>query len=146
MPSGGLRAVVDANVLVSGFLWGGTPNRLVETIRTGRGVLIASRMLLEEFGRTLRKPDLTARLDRAGTTPAAVMQRFLASVVVVDAPPLPAPVCHDPDDDAILALAVAARAETIVNGDKDLLVLGSYADIPILSLAEAPVRIAGKTP
>ena len=41
---------------------------------------------------------------------------------------------------------VAARAETIVNGDKDLLVLGSYADIPILSLAEAPVRIAGKTP
>lgn len=49
-----------------------------------------------------------------------------------------------PDDDAILA--VAAHADLIVTGDKDLLVLGSDAGIPIVSPAEALVRIAGETP
>jgi len=141
-----VRAVVDTNVLVSGFLWGGPPNRLIETFRSGAGVLVASRTLVEEFGRTLRKPDLQTRLARAGITAATVMEHLVASVVVVDAPPLPAPVCRDPDDDAILALAVAAHAEMIVTGDKDLLVLGSYAGIPILNPAEALERLAGETP
>jgi len=63
-----VRAVVDTNVLVSGFLWGGPPNRLIETFRSGAGVLVASRTLVEEFGRTLRKPDLQTRLARAGIT------------------------------------------------------------------------------
>jgi predicted nucleic acid-binding protein len=58
-----------------------------------------------------------------------------------DPPPLPEPASR-PDDDAVLALAVAARPDLIITGDKDLLVLGAYAGIPIVSTTEALARIA----
>jgi predicted nucleic acid-binding protein len=42
------------------------------------------------------------------------------------------PVCRDPDDDHVLAAALAARAEAIVTGDADLLALDTYEGIRIL--------------
>jgi predicted nucleic acid-binding protein len=46
---------------------------------------------------------------------------------------MPSPVCRDTTDDVLLATAVGARADTIVTGDQDLLVLGSYEGVGILS-------------
>jgi predicted nucleic acid-binding protein len=40
--------------------------------------------------------------------------------------------CRDPDDLLILGTALAAGADGIVSGDKDLLVLGSFRGIAIL--------------
>ena len=42
-------------------------------------------------------------------------------------------VCRDPDDDLVLATAVAAKAHCIITGDHDLLVFKSFAGIAILS-------------
>jgi predicted nucleic acid-binding protein len=47
--------------------------------------------------------------------------------------PLSSPVCRDADDDMVLATAVAGQAEVIVSGDADLLTLGAYEGIRILS-------------
>ncbi|OFZ70705.1 MAG: putative toxin-antitoxin system toxin component, PIN family [Betaproteobacteria bacterium RBG_16_58_11] len=55
---------------------------------------------------------------------------------VVEAPPLPQPVCRDPDDDAVLAAAIAGQVDLIVSGDDDLLCLKQFQNIPILSPAE----------
>jgi predicted nucleic acid-binding protein len=46
---------------------------------------------------------------------------------------LDAHVCRDPDDDVVLGTAVAGKCEAIVTGDKDLLDLGSYEGIVIVS-------------
>ncbi len=43
--------------------------------------------------------------------------------------------CRDPDDDKVLELAVNGRAEVIVSGDVDLLVLDSFRGIPIITPA-----------
>ena len=45
-------------------------------------------------------------------------------------------VCRDPNDDMVLECAVLAGAQAIVAGDKDLLTLGSYKQIRILTPAE----------
>lgn len=41
----------------------------------------------------------------------------------------------------MLALAVAARIDFVVSGDGDLLVLGSYENIPIFSSAQALAKL-----
>ena len=46
-------------------------------------------------------------------------------------------VSRDIDDDAVLACALAARAQFIVSGDEDLLVLGAFKVIPIITVATA---------
>ena len=47
--------------------------------------------------------------------------------------PLPKPVCRVVDDDEVLATALAAKAEIILTGDNDLLVLREFRGIKILS-------------
>ena len=44
---------------------------------------------------------------------------------------------RDPDDDEILAAAVAGQVDLVVSGDNDLLTLKQYRSIPILSPADA---------
>jgi predicted nucleic acid-binding protein len=61
---------------------------------------------------------------------------------IIDAPLLPKPVSRDPDDDAVLALATASRADLIVSGDADLLSLGSHSGIAIVTTATAIARIS----
>lgn len=56
---------------------------------------------------------------------------------LLEPPPLPAPVCRDPDDDEVLALALAAQVDLIVSGDDDLLALQVFEGIPIPSPAQA---------
>ncbi|MBK7004702.1 MAG: putative toxin-antitoxin system toxin component, PIN family [Burkholderiales bacterium] len=62
-------------------------------------------------------------------------------IEVIDPPPLAQPVCRDKDDDAVLALALAAQADMIVSGDDDLLSINLFEGIPILSPAQALHKI-----
>jgi uncharacterized protein len=59
----------------------------------------------------------------------------------LSAAPLSKPVCRDPDDDAVLALALAAQVNFIVSGDNDLLDLQAFESIRIVTPAEALRRI-----
>ncbi len=59
---------------------------------------------------------------------------------MVTAIPLPEPVCRDPD--LVLAAALAANADAIVTGDRDLLVLKSFHGIPILNPRDCLARLS----
>ena len=80
---------------------------------------------MDELDETLR------RKFRVTPAAAAFLEAFSKQVVLVEPERLSKPVCRDPDDDLVLATAVAARATTIVTGDDDLLVLKSYSGIAI---------------
>jgi uncharacterized protein len=58
-------------------------------------------------------------------------------VEVINPPSLLQPVCRDPDDDHLLVLALAARADLIISGYADVLTLGQFFGIPILWAAQA---------
>ncbi len=132
-----MRAVLDTNVIVSGLLWRGTPRALVEQARAGTLGVITSPALIAELSRIVRRPKFQTILTRSNTDPDRILTDVRLLAEIIDPPPLPAPVSRDPDDDAVLALAVAPHADFVVSGDSDLLVLGSYEGIPIVAAAEA---------
>jgi len=60
---------------------------------------------------------------------------------LVEPVPIPPTIIADPDDDHVLACALAADAELIVSGDKHLIGLGAFKDIEIITAAQALERI-----
>ena len=54
-----------------------------------------------------------------------MLQRYLRLATVVQPAPIAPTVLADPDDDHVLACALAAKTETIVSDDKDLLELSA---------------------
>jgi len=128
-------AVVDASVLVSAFLFpASVPGRVVQSARQGKFVLHLSPLLLDETRYAL----LSTRLREIyGYADAAVLAwcMELAEIGRLFAGPLPeiGLVCRDPNDDHVIATAIAVSAEIIVTGDKDLLALSQYQSIRILT-------------
>jgi uncharacterized protein len=52
-------------------------------------------------------------------------------------------VCRDPNDDKFLEVAVNGRADTLITGDTDLLVLDPFERIPIITPADYLSKIRG---
>ena len=138
-----MRAVIDTNVLVSGLFWHGAPHTLLEQVRAGTLVLISSPVLLTELENVIGRAKFDAILARSTTSREQTLTELRLCAEVIEPPPLALPVCRDPDDDAVLALALAAQADLIVSGDDDLLALKQYQGIPILAPAQALRLIAG---
>jgi putative PIN family toxin of toxin-antitoxin system len=136
-----VRAVIDTNVLIAGLFWHGTPHTLLRRIRDGSLAMVSSPALLAELADVIDRPKFRAALAKSNTTGAAALAHVRLIAEVIEPPPLARPVCRDPDDDAVLALAQAARVDLIVSGDSDLLTLASHEGIPILSPQGALKRI-----
>jgi putative PIN family toxin of toxin-antitoxin system len=121
-----VKLVLDTNVLLAAILAPGLCRELVRKHLQSHE-LCCSPALLEDLADKL--------LHQVGVEPSGVPM-FVAygvRVTLVEAHPLPAPVCRDPDDDVVLATAPAAGAEIIITGDKDLLVLKAHQGVRILS-------------
>jgi uncharacterized protein len=136
-----MRAVLDTNVLLSGLLWRGPSYALLEQVRNGAVTFLSSPELLAELAEVLARPKFDAVLSRSSSSREQMLVQVRMLAEVIDPPPLAQPVCRDPDDDAVLALARAAQADVIVSGDDDLLSLVSFDSIPILNPAQALARV-----
>ncbi|MBU2056027.1 MAG: putative toxin-antitoxin system toxin component, PIN family [Proteobacteria bacterium] len=126
------RAVLDTNVLVSALLFPGELERIVTGWKSGAFVPVFSRETFDEFRKVLAYPkfELTAQ-----EIVALIEDEVLPFCEVVDVNEEIRGVCRDPADDPFLTCAVAANADCIVSGDRDLLDLGSFRNIPIITAA-----------
>lgn len=132
-----MRAILDTNILIAALLWRGAPHRLLEHVRSGALTLIGSPVLLAELTDVIGRDKFNDILIRTHTSRERSLDEVRRLTELIDAPPLPQPVCRDPNDDAVLACAIAAQVDLIVSGDQDLLVLKRYQYIPIVTPAQA---------
>lgn len=139
-----MRAVIDTNVLLSGLLWHGAPHALLERVRDSALGLVSSPALLAELDEVSGRAKFDSILTFSNTSRELAMAEVRQLAEILDPPPLPQPVCRDPDDDAVLALAIAAQVDFIVSGDHDLLALEAFNGIPILNPAQALQRVPGR--
>lgn len=121
-------AVVDASILVSAFLFrSSVPGRVVTLGADGVYRMYLSSILLEETRRALLNPRIS---NRYGHDAGAVNEwsKALKAIATIWLEPLPSiePVCRDPDDAHVIQAAVAANADWLVTGDRDLLDVTRY--------------------
>jgi putative PIN family toxin of toxin-antitoxin system len=139
-----MRAVVDTNLLVSYLLTHRPPIAELIDVYLARGdfVLLTSHAMLEELDRVLQYPRLHRYYD------AQTRIRFVALGAslgeIVDVPEEVPRICRDPDDDWVIACAVAGDADVIVSGDRDLLDLIQVNRIPILSARQFLTLLRGE--
>jgi putative PIN family toxin of toxin-antitoxin system len=137
-----VKAIVDSSVLISAFLIAeSAPGRLVRAGLQDRFRLAVSPMILTETTRSLRDKPGLRRFGYSETEIVAFVRDLtVAAELIEDAPAIP-PTCRDPDDDHVLAAATASGADCIVTGDKDLLELGSYHGIVILTVQQFMAKL-----
>lgn len=114
---------------------------MLDAARNGAVSLFTSAQLLAELEEVLSREKFRERLRRAAVQAADLVNGFAALAAVVRPAAISPVVLRDPDDDAVIACAVAASAEVIVSGDDDLLALKRYEGIEVLKAAEFLARI-----
>jgi putative PIN family toxin of toxin-antitoxin system len=126
------KVVIDNNLLISAFGWGGTPQILVRLVTTGQITNLTSMALLEELARAIGYP----KLKFPESLQAEIIETvFAASSLITVFNPVEIKGL-DPADNRILECAVDGKADYIVSGDKHLLDLDSYEGIPIVKATE----------
>jgi putative PIN family toxin of toxin-antitoxin system len=134
-----MRAVFDTNVYIS-FLLAPTadriPARLMEYgFRNHFELCVCGEQLSELVRAAASKPFLAERIDATDLETFATRLRREADFM--DELPLATPgVVRDSNDDYLIAHAMVARADYLVTGDKDLLVLERIGELHIVTPAE----------
>jgi len=127
-----IRVTADTNILISGLNFsGGKPFAFLELAREGKINVTVSEPILDEMADVLaRKFDFTPeRIEKA--------RKFITGMARVVTPAVQLDVIkEDPDDNRMLECAVSAGSDYIVSGDKDLLRLGRYDAIRILTVSD----------
>jgi uncharacterized protein len=124
--------VLDTNVLISASISALGPPAKVLGVAIKHRALISSLTLFAELETRMVRPRIQ-RFVGADRVPG-ILAAIRAATRFVTPAALP-PTCRDPNDDMVLATALAANADAIVTGDEDLLVLDPFLGIRILNPA-----------
>jgi putative PIN family toxin of toxin-antitoxin system len=103
--------------------------------------LLTSPALLAELEDVLQRPKFAQRLTDAHVAAKDLVLGFSALADLVRPGSVLPVVVRDPDDDEVLACALFGKVDRIVSGDVDLLNLGSYQGIPIVTAAQIIAEI-----
>ena len=131
-----MRIVIDTNVIASAVFFGGKPYQLLRYIMEGRVKVVASKEIVDEY------EEIVLRLKRKYPAVSTmipfkdILSRFEIIRVSSDIH-----VSRDPDDDKFISCAVDGKCIYIVSGDNDLLSVGNYGNIEILTVVDFLHRI-----
>ena len=124
-----MRVVFDTNILVSALVFpGGRGDAALRRIIAGTDQLVMSRAILDEL------LDVLSRKFARDAEELAHVAVFFSELAMIVAPRRRLRVVQDDPDNRILECALAGRAEAIVTGDKALLALKSFRNIPLVTL------------
>ena len=120
-----LRVVFDSNVYISALLFDGPPRQILEFAIDRQVVLVASDAIIAETAGKLRNkfswPEHRIEQFVRATSRLAELHKPKKRISLVP----------DEADNRILECAIAGEANLIISGDKHLLRLKSYQNIPI---------------
>ena len=127
-----MKLVLDTNIFISSFFWGGNPRKIMTRIIDGKDSLFVSDELLHELFFVMKRPkfNMTHRqiINFIGSIKEMAIKVILSGTIQG--------ICRDSDDDKILECAVLGDVDFIISGDDDLLSLKFFQGIPIITPSE----------
>jgi uncharacterized protein len=125
------RLVLDANVIVSSVLSAQGKARQAFDLAIATGIVLMSDDTFAELSEVLLRSKFDKYSNRAKRETfldeLLGLVEFVEITVQIDE-------CRDPKDNKYLELAMSGKADSIVTGDEDLLVLHPFRQIPIVSI------------
>lgn len=135
------RIVIDTNILISALVYGGKPRDLLELVIIRQIAGITSLFLLAELVETLTRkfnfsPQKVYQIERK----IRKSFKFVRPNKILE-------VVRDKDDNRVLEAAVEGECDYIVTGDRDLLDLGRYEKIKIVTSVQflEEMKTSGQT-
>ena len=122
-----MRVVLDTNVIVAAFASRGICEAVFSVCLDAHEIVL-SRHILDEVHRNLMK-----KLKMPRSRADQIRQFLQEHATIVSPLDVPSSSCRDQNDLPVLGTLRAAKAQCLITGDKDLLTLGDFEDIPILS-------------
>lgn len=122
-----MRLVVDTNVLIAAFISHGVCSELLEHCVLNHTVVL-SRFILDEL-----KDKLVDKFNFTNREANGAVTLLESRCSIIGTLALPSPISRDPEDDNIIATAIAGSCRCIISGDRDLLDLKQVGDILVVS-------------
>ena len=127
-----MKLVIDTNIFISSFFWGGNPRIIMIRIIDGKDTLFVSNEILREIFFVMTRPkfNVSHRQINLFVDSIEEVACHVTSLGVIQG------ICRDSDDDKILECAVLGNVDFMISGDNDLLSLKEFRGIPIMTASE----------
>lgn len=126
-----MKIVVDTNVIISGIFFGGAPGEILNAIVESKIKACATTEIVEEYFEIIDEmlSRKQGKFDKQMLSPLIDALEMIETTTHIE-------ISRDPDDNKFIECAKDAKAVYIVSGDKDLLILGHYENIEIITARE----------
>ena len=125
--------IFDSNVLLSASILRGSIPGICWERSKKTDTILASQKTFDEFSSRFLRPKFDKYLTLESRLEFILeIQTFVKIIPVFHT----VTICRDPDDDMYLELALSGKADRIITGDPDLLVLNPFENIPIITPKE----------
>ena len=127
-----MKIVIDTNIFVSSFFWGGYPREVFERVINGLDELFITDEIIIEIKSVMNSNKFSA--DRSKIEDyVRIIEKYSTKII---SKKISASISRDVDDDNILQCGLDGNVDFIITGDNDLLVLKDYENIRIMKPRE----------
>jgi putative PIN family toxin of toxin-antitoxin system len=126
--------VIDTNVLICAFLKPKSLPAKALDFAQAIGQISFSQSTLAEFKGVIRRPFFRKYFDEGRYE--EIIQSITKEALITESSKDSKIKCRDENDIKFLEVAISVKADCIISGDRDLLVLNPFQGIPILNAAD----------
>ncbi|GMO19005.1 MAG: putative toxin-antitoxin system toxin component, PIN family [Spirochaetaceae bacterium] len=124
-----MKIVLDANVFISSFFWGGNPRKIFERIIAGTDELFVTKEILDEIEDVMGRPKFHTDKDNIQyyiNSIEEIGNKITAKKHIKNG-------SRDKSDNKYIECGIAANVDYIISGDIHLLELKEYDNIKIVT-------------
>lgn len=126
-----MNIVIDTNVVISAMFFGGKPYALLQSVIKNDFTAFISKEIVAEYTEVMER-----LAEKYPNRPKQFPLESFISACKYIVPLRKISVCRDADDNKFLECASEAKCFYVVSGDDDLLSVGKFEDIEIITVTE----------